>query len=89
MAENLRATKYNDNTSIPLVTEDGKWPVLTTPAYCWYKNEEYYKTDYGALYNWFVVNTGKLCPAGWHVPSLDELRLIREFLVEVMQHILN
>lgn len=80
MAENLRATKYNDNTSIPLVTDDVKWMGLTTPAYCWYKNEEYYKTDYGALYNWFVVNTGKLCPAGWHVPSLDDLRLIREFL---------
>jgi uncharacterized protein (TIGR02145 family) len=24
------------------------------------------------LYNWHAVNTGKLCPAGWHVATDDE-----------------
>jgi uncharacterized protein (TIGR02145 family) len=24
---------------------------------------------YGRLYNWYAVNTGKLCPSGWHVPT--------------------
>ncbi len=28
-----------------------------------------YKADYGALYNWYAVGTGKLCPTGWHVPT--------------------
>lgn len=31
---------------------------------------------FGALYNWLTVNTGKLCPAGWHVPSSDEFDLL-------------
>ena len=31
-----------------------------------------YQNDYGALYNWYAVSTGKLCPVGWHVPTDDE-----------------
>jgi len=27
---------------------------------------------YGALYNWYTVNTGKLCPKGWHVATEDD-----------------
>ena len=27
---------------------------------------------YGALYNWASVNTGTLCPTGWHVPTSTE-----------------
>jgi uncharacterized protein (TIGR02145 family) len=70
MAENLRTTKFNDGTSIPLVTSNTAWGNLTTPGYCWYNNDSasYYST-YGALYNWYTVNTDKLCPIGWHVPS--------------------
>lgn len=70
MAENLRSTYYNDGTPIPLVTETSDWSSLSSPAFCWYENNiESYKKTYGALYNWFAVNTGKLCPKGWHVPS--------------------
>jgi uncharacterized protein (TIGR02145 family) len=70
MVENLKTTKYNDGTAIPLVTDSTAWAALSTPGYCWYNNDEAtYKSTYGALYNWYVVNTGKLCPIGWHVPS--------------------
>jgi uncharacterized protein (TIGR02145 family) len=31
-----------------------------------------YKNTYGALYNWFAVNHGNLCPAGWHIPASAE-----------------
>lgn len=73
MAENLKTTKYNDGTSIPLITINEEWSKLTTPGYCWYNNEEAtYKNTYGALYNWYAVNTGKLCPTGWHVPTMYE-----------------
>jgi uncharacterized protein (TIGR02145 family) len=34
MAENLRTTKYNDGTDIPLVTDETDWGNLTTPGYC-------------------------------------------------------
>lgn len=28
------------------------------------------------MYNWYAVNTGKLCPVGWHVPSDDEWTIL-------------
>lgn len=66
MAENLKTTKFNDNTTVPFVTEVTIWSALSTPGYSWYNNDS---IAYGALYNWYSVNTGKLCPTGWHVPS--------------------
>jgi len=70
MKENLKTTKYNDGTTIPNVTDNATWAGLGTDAYCWYKNDAAtYKATYGALYNWYAVNKGKLCPAGWHVPT--------------------
>jgi uncharacterized protein (TIGR02145 family) len=73
MAENLKTTKYNDSTTIPIVAGYNDWVSLATPAYCWYENDETkYKNVYGALYNWYTVNTGKLCPKGWHVPTDEE-----------------
>lgn len=70
MAENLRTTKYNDGSSIPLVTEAAAWDDLNSPGYCWYDNDSInYKDTYGALYNWNAINTGKLAPVGWHVAT--------------------
>ena len=70
MVENLKTTKYKDGTAIPNVTDDTAWAALTTPAYCWYNNDDStHKATYGALYNWYTVNTGKLAPAGWHVAT--------------------
>jgi uncharacterized protein (TIGR02145 family) len=71
MAENLKTTKFNDNKAIPLVTASNEWLNLATPAYCWWENDEDYKFLYGAFYNWYTVQTGKLCPENWHV-STDE-----------------
>jgi len=81
MAENLKTTKYKDGlTGIPLETGNANWAGLTTPAYCWYANDEANKNIYGALYNWFTVNTGNLCPTGWHVPIDDEWTTLTTFL---------
>jgi Fibrobacter succinogenes major domain (Fib_succ_major). len=80
IAENLKTTKYNDGTAIPLVNDNSSWIILTSPAYCWYNNEIANKVIYGALYNSFTINTGKLCPAGWHVPSHGELANLESYL---------
>jgi uncharacterized protein (TIGR02145 family) len=75
MAENLKTTRYSDNTAIPLVAGNSAWSALTTPACCWFNNDEAaYKNVCGALYNWYSVNVtatgGKnICPTGWHVPT--------------------
>ena len=80
MAENLKTTTYNNGISIPLVTDSATWRNLTTPGYCWMNNDVSYKNMYGALYNWYTVNTGKLAPAGWHVPSDAEWTILTDFL---------
>lgn len=73
LKENLKTTKFNDGTQIPLVTALEDWRELTSPGCCWYDNNAAsYKNSYGALYNWFAASSGKLCPTGWHVPSHDE-----------------
>lgn len=81
MAENLKTTRYNDNTSIPLVSDNTEWSNLSTPGYCWYNNDEgSYKEDYGALYNWFAINTDKLCPIGWRVPIMLDWETLVDFV---------
>ncbi len=82
MAQNLRTTTYNDGTPIPHVTDDASWLNLLTGAYCTQNNT----TDidsiftFGSLYNWYAVNTGKLAPAGWHMPTNDEFTVLVNFL---------
>jgi uncharacterized protein (TIGR02145 family) len=80
MAENLRTITFNDNTSIPNVQDNSAWIALRTPAYCWYGNSSIYKSTYGALYNWYTVETGILCPTGWHVGSDDEYVTLEQTL---------
>jgi uncharacterized protein (TIGR02145 family) len=74
MKENLRVTKFNDGSDIPVVTDSNKWINLSTPAMCTYNNttDTGFINTYGRLYNWYVVKTKKLCPVGWHVPTYDE-----------------
>lgn len=79
-AENLRVTRYNDGTSIPNIPNNNTWAALTTGAWSYYKNDESYNNIYGKLYNWFTVNTGKLCPKGWHVPTDDEWWELSDYL---------
>jgi uncharacterized protein (TIGR02145 family) len=82
MVENLRTTKYNDGTDIPLVTDSAAWSTLTTPGYCWYNNDlATYKSDYGALYNWYTIYTGNLCPTGWHVPTIGDWKILSDYLI--------
>lgn len=82
--QNLRVTKYNDGTAILLVTDDAAWSENTIGAYCWYNNS----TDvgegqkWGALYNWYVVNTGKLAPAGWRVPTDADWTELENYLID-------
>ena len=87
MAENLRTTKFNDGESIPLVSSDLQWTdvegwPIHSPAYCYYDYNVKNGTIYGALYDWTAVNTGKLCPTGWHVPTDKEWTTLTDYLGE-------
>lgn len=83
MAENLKTSKYNDGSPIPEVSDNNVWaslavdPFVTNGAFCWYNNDSAaYEKDYGKLYNFGTVESGKLCPAGWHVPTINEWKIL-------------
>ena len=81
MQENLKVTTLNDGTDIALVEDNDAWFQTDDPGYSWYDNDENaYGNTYGAFYNWYAVNTGKLCPDGWHVPTDDEWTALTDYL---------
>ncbi len=86
LKENLKTTKYNDGSLIPHEPNGQGWQQMTTPAYTWYDdNYEEIGSEYGALYNWYVVDPASngnknVCPQGWHVPSNEEFNALVEYL---------
>ena len=76
MAENLKPTKLNDGTSISIISDNASWLNSNSSGMCWFNNESGNKNTLGALYNWYTVNTNKLCPTGWHVPNEAEWTIL-------------
>jgi uncharacterized protein (TIGR02145 family) len=81
--ENLRTTKYNDGSAISLYALLGNWGDSTSGKFCYFANTTNVDSikKYGALYNWYAVQTKKLVPAGWHVPSNAEWLILIEYLI--------
>lgn len=73
-AQNLRVTRLNDGTPITFVDASSSVPFheQTEPAHCVFDHQPIGENPHSVLYNFHAVETGKLCPEGWHVPSYDE-----------------
>lgn len=67
--DNLQTAYYNDGFIIEKNTDNLSWANAITSYYCNYNNNESFVSTYGFLYNWYAVNSGKLAPPGWRVPS--------------------
>ncbi len=82
MAENLKVTHYRDGTPIPDIPDEDIWSRLTTGALCWMDNDPLtHKDVYGALYNFHAVTDSRnICPPGWHVPTIEEWRILENSL---------
>jgi uncharacterized protein (TIGR02145 family) len=78
--ENLKTTRFNDETAIPLTEDNSAWGSLAGPGYCWYNNDAANRDVYGALYNWYVVISSKLPPAGWHVSTDADWTILETYL---------
>ena len=88
LKENLRTTKYADNTPI----ENGTSSSTDTPYWYYPNNDASNKSSYGLLYNWKAVMNGAsttndnpsgvqgICPSGWHVPSDAEWTQLTRFV---------
>lgn len=84
MAENLKTRRYNDNKKIRCIPKEKKWYSnykKHAPGFCWMYGEKDnpYIPD-AALYNWYAVNTDKLCPVGWHVSTDQDWIILIEYL---------
>ncbi len=84
--ENLRATTYTNGTSVSKDTSAATWKDANTPKYCYYNNTNNADSikKFGALYNWYVVdplNTSKIAPTGWHVPTDAEWDSLQNYLI--------
>ena len=80
-AENLRTTKYSDGLPIPNIVDATEWLNDTNGARTHYNyNYSGYESTFGALYNGYAVNTNKLCPTGWHVPTDAEWTVLTDYL---------
>jgi uncharacterized protein (TIGR02145 family) len=80
MAENLKTTSYFNGAQIGNLDVISLWPGYKLDAFCWYMNDISSKACYGALYNWYAVSTGKLCPVGWHIPDVSDFEELITFL---------
>lgn len=80
LVENLKTTKYNDGSEIDNVTANQEWKSTTSGAYCAYDNDEENVENYGMLYNYYAVESGKLCPTGWHVATDEEWKQLESFV---------
>ena len=93
LEQNLRTTKYNDGTDIPLATNVTEWQNSTNsqgPGMCWYNDDQVSnELPYGGLYNFYavdiLVNGNKnVCPVGFHVPLKAELDSLKSALDAMM-----
>ena len=75
-AENLQSTSYNDDTAIPTGLDGANWSITAIGAVAAYNDDEANVAISGRLHNWYAVNTGLLCPTGWHVPLNAEFNAL-------------
>jgi uncharacterized protein (TIGR02145 family) len=77
LSEDLKTTKFTDGTPISLESisdNEPKWFNLTTPAYV---------IDYtlnSVYYNYYTIETEKICPQGWRVPTEYDWENLHDFL---------
>ncbi|HAW73678.1 MAG TPA: hypothetical protein DCX00_07655 [Flavobacteriales bacterium] len=75
LAQNLRSSTFSNGDSIPFISESEDWVSLDSAGYTLpiLNNSEWIES-YGSLYNGFaVIDNRGLCPAGWSIPSINEL----------------
>jgi uncharacterized protein (TIGR02145 family) len=101
MAENLKVTKYNDGQKIRQYSNPGEISIIEDISdkgrYGIYPHEqiEGIESDadvvkaYGLHYNWYAVESKKLCPSGWRVPRLDDWEELFGYLIDNYDYIDN
>lgn len=84
MVDNLDVDRFRNGEVIPHATTTAEWVdagKTGKPAWCYYENKTENGDRYGKLYNWYAVTDPRvLAPAGWHVATDAEWRLVTDYL---------
>ncbi len=83
MAENLRVTHYRNGDPILTTSPDTlDYSSETEPKYQFvYNNDKRNLKLYGRLYTWYAATDSRnICPVGWHLPTIDEFKILDEAL---------
>lgn len=85
---NLKTVHYNDGTSINNLKDSLEWKNTTSGAHCFYNNDSTISKDrYGVIYNYLAIETNKLAPKGWHIPTKKEwIELQNTLILEGHNH---
>jgi uncharacterized protein (TIGR02145 family) len=79
--DNLKVTSLNDGTPIFFADTRSKWDSLFRigePAYCFHKNDS--TGNYGYLYNYYAVESGKLASIGMRIPNKSDVQELIDYL---------
>jgi uncharacterized protein (TIGR02145 family) len=92
MKENLKTTKYNDGTQITKFNGNN-WFNLNSPTafYQWADTLDFFNLHpnplsfdyYGAMYNHLALESGKLAPAGWRIPCVQDFLILKNHLSSI------
>lgn len=80
-SDNLKVTTLNDGTPICFADTRAKWDSLfrlNEPAYCFHREDS--TGNYGYIYNYFAVESGKLAPIGMKIPSKSDMEEMIQFI---------
>ena len=80
MAENLHASVDSEGDSIPELKINKEWRKSRLCGWCSYKSDPENGLKYGYLYKWVAVNSCKLCPDEWHIPTYNEIVELQNYL---------
>lgn len=90
MLENLKTTKFNDGTPIAQFSFGLDWHNANNAIayYQWANTSDLNKVHdkelpfdyYGAMYNHYAIESGKLAPKGWRIPSRADFIELETYL---------
>jgi hypothetical protein len=72
-----------------LINEDGRYGIYPYGQIDGLNSDAEVIEAYGLHYNWFALETEKLCPAGWRVPTLNDWEKLFSYLMDNYDHIKN
>jgi uncharacterized protein (TIGR02145 family) len=69
----FRGKHYLNGDPIPYLADNSLWANTTSGAMCYWGNDEQNYIDYGALYNFYVIEDDRgIAPPGWKIPEEED-----------------